>query len=408
MDVAQDKEEPSAERSAGRPGLRQVGTGDPMLEIPVAIGAAAGRDVPHSVAMAASTVAADEDVRTPSVPDGKAKLESLPLGGIVSYKRRFLICTLVALAILVGYNLLIRRIARTSQRQQLMAALGCIPADTDCLFIGNSLVEAGLDTAAFQGSWPGGSIRSRNIALGATYPVEHYLILKKALSGKLNVKYIVYGFFDDELNVPPSGKWDELVGNRALSYYFPDEAAEIYAPGSALKKWELRVTSKLPMFSERSSLWGKVDVLREKFSGIGMPRRDRNRFGFVQNFGALEASDVDDFNRRCLAAEKGGFSIPVQKILQLAREHGATLVLVEMPMPSRHRQMFYSSEAWSKLRQRLQSMAADNHLRYISASDWVKTDAEFEDVTHLNEAGAKDFSAQLAKVLSSTQATAMR
>src|SRR5437868_2063956 len=107
------------------------------------------------------------------------------------------------------------------------------------------------------------------------------------------------------------------------------------------------------MFSERSSLWGKVDALREKFGGVGMPGREKNRFGFVQNFGALEASDVDDFNRRCNAAAETGLSVPVQRIIQLTREHGATLVLVEMPMPSRHRQMFYSTESRSRLRQRL-------------------------------------------------------
>src|ERR1051326_2289523 len=121
------------------------------------------------------------------------------------------------------------------------------------------------------------------------------------------------------------------------------------------------------MVAERSSLWGKVDVLREKFGGVGMPHREKNRFGFVQNFSALEAADVEDFNRRCNAAAKGGFSVPVEKIIQLAQEHGATLVLVEMPMPSRHRQMFYSTEAWSRLRQRLQSQAMEKHLQYISA-----------------------------------------
>jgi len=328
------------------------------------------------------------------------KSEPPPPRGIGFYKnRRFLISGIVAMVILVSYNLIIHRIARTSQRQQLVTALDRIPADTDCLFIGNSRVEAGLNAEAFRENWPGGTIQPRNIALGATYPVEHYLILKKALSHKLPVKYIVYGFFDDELNAPPSGKWQELVGNRALSYYFPDMAAEIYAPGSALKKWELRVASKVPMFSERSSLWGKVDILRENFGGVGMPRREKNRFGFVQNFNALEASNVEDFNQRSLAAAESGFSIPVQKIIQLAREQGATLVLVEMPMPSRHRQIFYSTEAWSKLSERLQSLAAENHLRYISASDWVQNDAEFEDATHLNEAGARDFSRQLAKAV---------
>jgi hypothetical protein len=267
------------------------------------------------------------------------------------------------------------------------------------------LVEAGCDLAAFQQNWPADSsktgFRAFNVALGATSPVEHYLILKKALRQDLHIKYIVYGFFDDELTAPVSGDWSNLVGNRALSYYFPDDAAELYAPGSMLKKLELRVASHLPMFSERSSLWGKIESLREKFGEIGMPPVKRNRFGVVRNFEALEAGDAATFTRRCLKGldRKEGFSVPVQRMLQLAREHGATFVFVEMPMPSRHRNLFYSSDAWLKLRQRLQSLASDNSAAYISASDWVQNDAEFEDVTHLNEAGAKDFSAQLAEAM---------
>jgi hypothetical protein len=121
----------------------------------------------------------------------------------------------------------------------------------------------------------------------------------------------------------------------------------------------------------------------------------------VENFAALEASDAAAFNERCVAAmsRKEGFSDPVQKMIHLAREHGAKVVLVEMPMPSRHRNLFYSTEAWLKLRWHLQSVAAANEAIYLSASDWVQDDGKFEDVTHLNEAGAKDFSAQLARAM---------
>src|SRR5207253_4864849 len=135
-------------------------------------------------------------------------------------------------------------------------ALDHLPANIDCLFLGNSLVEAGCDATSFQANWPAhkNAIQPFNIALGATSPVEHYLILKKAFTRPVRIKYVVYGFFDDELNAPVTGQWSELVGNRALSYYFPNEAAALYAPGSHLKKWELQMASKIPMFSERSSL----------------------------------------------------------------------------------------------------------------------------------------------------------
>jgi len=52
------------------------------------------------------------------------------------------------------------------------------------------------------------------------------------------------------------------------------------------------------------------------------------------------------------------------------------------------------------MRAYLQTLALQNHAVYISASDWMKDDHVFEDATHLNEQGAKVFSAKLAETLS--------
>ena len=311
------------------------------------------------------------------------------------------LCAAVALIILVLYNVVIRRVARSSKRQQFLATLAVLPKDTDLLFLGNSLVEAGCDVQAFQRSWTtGAKVRAENIALGATYPTEHCLILRRAFQSGVRPSYVIYGFFDDQLNATPTGNFSDLVRNRALAYYFPDEAAEMYAPGSAFKKWEMRLCGWLPMISERSSLWNMVDYGRERLEELGMPRQERTHYGLVKNFSALEADDVKDFENRCFSAvQKGQFSIPVQKIIQMTREHGAKLVLVEMPMPSRHRRLFYSTQAWSVLRDQLQQSAMQNDTMYISAADWVTNDNEFEDVIHLNETGAKDFSAKLAQAL---------
>jgi hypothetical protein len=336
---------------------------------------------------------AEKGVRPPA-PTGSAR-KGPPL----------LICSAIALLILAAYNLVIHRMSASSQRRQLLAFLDHIPRDIDCVFLGNSLVEAGCDATSFRSHWPNveTSPRPVNIALGATSPVEHYLILKHALERNLHLKYVVYGFFDDQLNAPVKGDWADLIGNRALSYYFPAEAAELYAPGSALKKWQLELGSKIPMFSERSSLWGNVEILRRKFEDIGMPAHQKNRFGRAQDFAALEATDVSAFNRRCEAVvnDRAGFSAPINQIIRLAQQHEATVILVEMPMPSRHRTMFYSSPAWVALRARLQTLASEHHAIYVSASDWIKDDDDFMDVTHLNAHGAKDFSAQLASAISS-------
>ena len=318
--------------------------------------------------------------------------------------KRLFVAAGVALAILVGYNALISIAARTSLRQAARASLERIPPEVNCVFLGNSLVEAGCDVPAFIAGWPqrAGTIKPVNLALGATTPVEHWLILNRALKQPIKVKYLIYGFFDDQLNAPVRGDWADLVGNRAFSYYFPDEAAEFYAPGSTLKKWQLGVTERVPMLSERSSLWGEVELLRRRLDEVGMPPRKINRFGRVDDFKTLESDDTASFTRRCesVMAGKSGFSPPIREIVRLGRAHGAIVVFVEMPVPTRHRRVFYGAPVWPQMRDYVQSLAWEEGAVFLSACDWVKDDSYFEDSMHLNEAGAKLFSWRLAVTLS--------
>jgi hypothetical protein len=312
--------------------------------------------------------------------------------------RGFLQAFFVLLSLLLAYNFLLGWAAKSSQRHRLLASLETLPRETECLLLGNSLMEAGCDAGSLQVGWPGS--KPVNIALGATSPVEHYLILKDALQQPIRPKYIVYGFFDDQLCDPPHGDWSELVGNRAISYTFPGDAAALYAPGSVLKKWQLWATGHIPMLAERSSPWSRVELLRRSLGDIGLPKHAVNRFGRVEDFAALEAKDTVSFNRRCEEAlGRDGFSVPVQGIVRLAREKGVELILLEMPMPSRHRALFYSSATWERMRTRLEGLARQEGAIYLCASDWVPEDGKFEDATHLSNAGAREFSLRLGKAL---------
>jgi hypothetical protein len=310
----------------------------------------------------------------------------------------------IALVILIAYNVLINIAAKKTQRQHLLAVIQHLPPATDCLFLGNSLIEAGCNTQAFESAWPNGatSPAAANLGLGATTPVEHYLILKHAFDRPIHVQYVIYGFFDDQLNAAPDGKWEDLVGNRAFSYYFPKEAAAFYAPHSRLTEWRMELTGHIPMLAERSSLWDRVELFRRNFDEIGLPKQKVNRFGRVGDFNALEAKDVPSFVRRCETIVQGqkGFSAPIQAMIDLAHQHGAKFFFVEMPMSPRHRETFYSLPVWSQMRAHLQSLANEQHASYITASDWVPAGNDFEDTVHLNEQGARFFSARLAAALS--------
>jgi hypothetical protein len=313
--------------------------------------------------------------------------------------KRLFISTAIALAILIGYNAVIAYTARTTQRQQLLKVIDHLPAQTDCIFLGNSLMAAGCDIDTFKSVATNSSdpTTAVNLSLGATTPVEHYLILKQALQRPIHLKYLIYGFFDDQLNAPARGNWSDLMGNRVFSYYFPKDAAAFYTPGSKIEEWKLWLVGHVPMLAERSSFWGKIELLRRFCEDIGMPKEKVNQFGRAADFEGLEPKDVASFTNRCenIVRGKKGFSPAINDIVQLAQQHGATVIFVEMPMPSKHRDTFYSLAAWKQMRSYLQSLAAQKNVLYVSASDWVQ-DNGFEDAMHMNEQGAKIFSAQLA------------
>jgi hypothetical protein len=319
-------------------------------------------------------------------------------------KKRLFIPIAIALVILVAYNLVISHAAKKTQRQHLLGVIDSLPPSTDCLFLGNSLIEAGCDANAFKSGWAVSATApvAVNLGLGATTPVEHYLILKRAFERPIHLKYVIYGFFDDQLNAAPDGAWEDLIGNRAFSYYFPADAAAFYTPHSYIGTWRLEMTEHVPMLAERSSLWDKVELFRRRLDEIGMPKQKINRFGRVGDFNALEAKDVPSFVQRCNAIVRGrkSFSAPIQAMIDLAREHDAKFIFVEMPMSPRHLETFYSLPVWSEMRTHLQSLARNQQATYITASDWVTDGTNFEDTVHLNESGARFFSARLGMALS--------
>ncbi|MCS6243344.1 MAG: SGNH/GDSL hydrolase family protein [Opitutus sp.] len=317
--------------------------------------------------------------------------------------KRLLLALGVALLVLLGYNALIAHLAVRSQRQQALAAVSHPPADTSVVFLGNSLMEAGGDPASFRAGWPANqpAAPSLNLALGATTPVEHFLIWRRALAHDLRPQWLVYGFFDDQLNAPALGEWSDLVGNRAFSYYDPELAAELYAPGSLLKRWELVFTQHVPMLAERSSLWTKVERLRRQFSAIGLPPQKTNRFGRVDDFGPPGAPEIASFVERCTAItdKRAGFSAPISQIVQLAHAHQIRVLFVEMPMPRQHRAAFYAKPIWPRLRAHVRELASAAGATYLNASDWVEDEGNFADSMHLNPDGARVFSTRLARSL---------
>lgn len=299
-------------------------------------------------------------------------------------------------AALVAMNVAVARMARNSVPRAVARSIDGSPPITD-LFLGNSLVQAGVDPQAFAAASPGR--RVLNAGLGATAPPEHDILLRRALP--LKPSRIHYGFVDLQLFDRPPGGWGDLVGNRAMAYYLdPETSIRFYAADDPAAAWRMRLVACVPMLVDRHALWGKVERLRRRLGEVGRVAAATNRFGRVDDFRLLEADDPASFRRRCAKAADGpgGFNAPVADMLDLARQSGARMTLVEMPMPTDHRSRFYDHAEWSRLRARTRAMAKQAGADYVDACAWIG-DEGFADALHLNAGGAAEFSRKMAAIV---------
>ena len=150
-----------------------------------------------------------------------------------------LIQIVMAMAVLAAANAAVVELARDSTPRQLLHHSEQAAPATD-LFLGDSTVAAGVDTAAFAAVLAGH--RPLNLGLGASTPVEHYLVYLKQDRHRGATLY--YGFLDMQLTDSPTGDWSTLVGNRAMCYYVDlNTALSFYASDCPARAFTLRMAS---------------------------------------------------------------------------------------------------------------------------------------------------------------------
>jgi hypothetical protein len=237
-----------------------------------------------------------------------------------------------------------------------------------------------------------------NAGLGSSYPVEHLMILKDAYRSHLRVGRLLYGFFDFQLTSLPETSPQDLIGNRAMLYYFEPDAVARYYHWSAADQFAFYMMRLFPAIQERGVIWEKVERLRREMSREGMPSQATNRFGNVRDFAVLEANSASLFEQECRreVTDRQQFSKPILDMLRLARQRGSRLEVVEMPMHPSHQQRFYSTAAWRSYRQYLREILHAEGASYIEAGGWIQNENSFMDNVHLNHSGAEAFSRKLA------------
>ena len=305
----------------------------------------------------------------------------------------------LVLCVFLAFNLFLKIAGRNSPPRHLLRDLSHAP-HFDIVFLGNSLMAAGMNTKAFHQEEHKRGLQSElfNMALGATSPLEHLILLKRTVDKQSHFQTLVYGFFDMQLTepVPPL-----LEGNRGMSYYTDPVTVARYYAKNQLESAGIIAQGKIPYLTERSTLWSKVELVRRKIGQYGMPPANTNSFGRVGDFTALEASSTEQFRKECHEAVTKNLPLdaPVLGLIQLARKSATHIVIVEMPMPSRHRNLFYLNSDWDNYRSHVKNLTALNGAVFLDASSWLDDDNQFADALHLNAAGADIFSRRLADEL---------
>ena len=300
----------------------------------------------------------------------------------------------LCLACLIALNVLVGRVARSSIPRQVVRNIDQSPPITD-LFVGNSLMAAGFEAGSFELANPG--LRALNIGLGSSSPVEHDILLRRAL--RLGPKRVYYGIFDTQLFDRPNGGWGDLVGNRAMSYYVDLETAiGFLAPDDPIGAGLMRTIARFPLLVERYTIWARVEKVRRRLGEVGLPPVASSRFGRAEDFRLLESTEPAEFLRRCSAILKGreGLLAPVLDMIRRVRSGGGTCIVVEMPMTRAHRLRYYDHPEWVAQRQHAEGLVRREGGAYLVASDWIADDG-FADQLHLNNAGAAEFSRKIAR-----------
>jgi hypothetical protein len=308
-------------------------------------------------------------------------------------RRGFAVQLLLAIALMAALNVVIARLAVNAVPRQLLRAIQSSPPVTTVL-AGNSLVEAGIDAAAYaQASGDGPAI---NIGMGSSSPIEHDLLLHRAMA--LRPRRVVYGFFDAQLTAPPGVAWSDLFGNRAAAFYIdPDVAERLIAPDSRWQRFQFRALGHLPMFVERAAIWAGVERWRRRLREIGVPPEPVGRFGRIADFAELEALTPEAFRLACAqaVASRTPLTGAIADLLDETRQRHAATFVVEMPQTSRHRARYYETPEWAAYREYVAGEIRRAGANYLKASDWMPDEA-FEDGMHLSPAGARDFAVRLA------------
>ena len=287
-------------------------------------------------------------------------------------RRRLARFAIVVAAGLVILNVGITVIERNNPARILAARLQQA-SNNDYLFLGNSLIVAGIDTDVCSKQ----RLTCMNAGIGSTQSSEHAAIAEEAIASSVRGK-LIYGFIDLTLSESPEPGWK---GNRTIAFHLKNvNIPESYGL-TGISRYDFILRRNIPLLTYQDSLWAKV----ERQSAT-------NTLGRASDYSALEDGSPEMFAARVRKAmAKTSLLCPeVMLLLNAAAKDGREVVFVVMPMPAKHRNAYYRTPDWQTYLDRLATELDALGARLVNM-DEMALDSDFTDAVHLSPAGATAF-----------------
>lgn len=296
--------------------------------------------------------------------------------------------------------------------QRMNAALGRGPG---CVVTaGDSRMVAGVDLAVLEPTLrsAGRDVCAANIAIGAL-PIHGISVaLREYLRRGGRPQTVVLGLSEDmliPLQEPPDPS--RFAGNDAISIAWSDsgDVDRLYSGFPLVNIREFDDGLRF-LFARQSALGTyasliayKVQTLQDRLLGRAQAPSN-NVFGADSDMDAL-AEQMQSRAQRLLAEtltlpEQARLDPDFSDIERRVHDVGAKLVVVELPMPDRYRTRVTESDAGRRYLAWFSSRVVSHGGRFVDLTHpaWLEPSV-FHDFLHLNEAGARLFSADLGRAL---------
>jgi hypothetical protein len=290
----------------------------------------------------------------------------------VRNRRRLARFAIVVAAGLMILNVGITIIERNNPTRILAARLQKA-SNNDYLFLGNSLIVAGIDTDVCSKQ----RLSCMNAGIGSTQSSEHAAIAQEAIASGVRGK-MIYGFMDLTLSESPEPGWK---GNRSIAFHLKNvNIPESYGL-TGVSRYDFILRQNVPLLTYKDSLWAKV----ERQSAT-------NTLGRASDYSTLVDGSSERFAARVRKAmAKTWLLCPeVMRLLNAATKDGREVVFVVMPMPAKHRNAYYRTPDWQAYLDRLATELDSLGARLVNM-DEMAVDSDFTDAVHLSPAGATAF-----------------